>query len=103
MFKWLRLSGLLALLLAGGGCATSPRVATASSDDAVCHVCRYNNDLGCVCVHVKDSTPRLDYEGHTYFFCSEECRAEFAKRPVKYLPKTEAGSHHASREGNASN
>ena len=103
MFKWLSLSSVLALLLLAGGCATSPTVADASSNDAVCHVCRYNNDLACVCVHVKDSTPHLDYNGQTYYFCSEDCRAEFAKRPAKYLPKADAGAHHASRAGNVSN
>ena len=44
-----------------------------------------------------------DYNGQTYYFCSEDCREEFAKRPAKYLPKADAGAHHASRAGNVSN
>ena len=53
-----------------------------------CYVCRYNNDLPCVQVHVIDTTPRMIYQGRTYYFCSKNCLKDFAKNPKKYLPKT---------------
>lgn len=71
------------------GCATpSSDSALKSGPTETCHVCRYNNDLACVCVKLKDSTPRTEYQGATYYFCSEDCRAAFLKRPEKYLPKS---------------
>ena len=54
----------------------------------ICHACRYNNDLDCVCVKVKDTTPKTEYQGVTYYFCSEDCRAAFARNAAKYLPKS---------------
>ena len=78
-----------AVLLALAGCATPKNdVAQDSHPTATCHVCRYNNDLACVCVNVKDSTPRTEYQGATYYFCSDECRTAFLKRPAKYLSKS---------------
>jgi YHS domain-containing protein len=44
-----------------------------------CHVCRYNNDLACVCVKVDATTPREVYLGTTNYFCSEDCRTAFVK------------------------
>ncbi len=79
---------LLALPALLAGCVSSPEPAsTAGGPMATCHVCRYNRDLACVCVKVKDATPRTEYQGVTYYFCSEDCRAEFLKKPAKYLPK----------------
>ena len=70
------------------GCTTNNPVATGTKGPAaICHVCRYNNDLACVCVRVKDTTPHTEYNGHTYYFCSEDCRTAFLKKPVEYLPK----------------
>jgi YHS domain-containing protein len=47
-------------------------------------VCKANADLACVDVPVAASTPSYLYQGRTYHFCSEECRAAFAKDPGKY-------------------
>jgi YHS domain-containing protein len=70
------------------GCATSSHdTAQNSGPTDICHVCQYNNDLACVCVKVKDTTPRTEYQGMTYYFCSEDCRTAFAKNAAKYLPK----------------
>lgn len=88
LFQNVALAALLALV---AGCATASReTAQDGSSTSTCQVCRYHNDLACICVKVKDSTPRAEYHGTTYYFCSEECRADFLKRPDKYLPK--AGS-----------
>jgi len=67
------------------GCATQQ--ASSASDTrpmVTCSVCDYNNDLGCVCFHLKESTPRLTYEGKEYFFCSEDCYKAFQRQPSKY-------------------
>jgi len=77
-----------AILFLATGCATPPSTtADTAGPIATCHVCRYNNDLACVRVTVKESTPRLEYAGQTYYFCSEDCRAEFQGNAAKYLPK----------------
>ena len=78
-----------ALLAVVAGCATSSNDAAQSfGPTETCHVCKYNNDLACVCVKVKDTTPKTEYQGTTYYFCSEDCRAAFTKNAVKYLPKS---------------
>lgn len=80
---------ILTLLVVVAGCATSPKeTAQDSGQTATCYVCRYNNDLACLTVKVKDTTPRAEYQGRTYCFCSEDCRAAFISKPGKYLAKT---------------
>ena len=103
-----RLFGRVALLAAplafayAGGCAssnqsnsptTTPSPATAgavaaagSATDcrAECLVCKENADLACVDVKVKGDTPRAEYNGKSYYFCSDDCRREFLKHPEKY-------------------
>ena len=38
---------------------------------------------------VEATTPRTDYQGTTYYFCSKDCRVAFLKSPQKYLPKVQ--------------
>jgi YHS domain-containing protein len=81
---------LAALLGLAAGCATSsPEAAHSCCLTSTCYVCQYNHDLACVCVKVKDTTPKAEYQGKTYYFCSEECCAAFLKKPGKYLSKAE--------------
>ena len=88
MKHFLNLS-LVALLALVAGCATSSTdTAQGSGPTDICHVCKYNYDLACVCVKVKDTTPKTEYQGVTYYFCSEDCRAAFARNAAKYLPKS---------------
>ena len=64
-----------------------PTAITASADQpkhAECLVCKMNVDLACVDVDVEKSTPRVEYNGKTYYFCSDECKAKFEKNPEKY-------------------
>jgi YHS domain-containing protein len=69
-----------------GGCATrSVESAGGTGPVATCYVCKHNNDLACVRVHVKEGTPSCVCNGHTYYFCSEECCSTFQKSPAKYL------------------
>jgi YHS domain-containing protein len=41
--------------------------------------------------------PRMLYQGRTYYFCSEQDRAEFAKNPAKHVkaPAPQAAPTHA--------
>jgi len=67
------------------GCATQRPSSTAEARTMVtCYVCDYNNDLGCVCFRLKESTPRLTFEGKEYFFCSDDCYQAFQRKPAKY-------------------
>lgn len=85
--KMLRFFFALMMLGLVAGCATSSNETAKKGPTETCHVCRYNNDLSCVCVNVNASTPRTSYQGTNYFFCSDDCRKDFEKRPTKYLPK----------------
>jgi YHS domain-containing protein len=64
-------------------CETGPR--TVAAGHAECLVCKVNADLACVDVTVKGDTPRAEYLGKTYYFCSNECRDKFVKEPAKYV------------------
>jgi YHS domain-containing protein len=69
---------------------TQPVALSASQGTACkaeCLVCKKNADLACVDVQVDSETPAYVYNGKTYFFCSDECRSEFAKHPQKYIQK----------------
>jgi hypothetical protein len=62
---------MLTLLALVAGCATLPtETAQDSGPTATCHVCRCNNDLACLSVKVKETTPRTDYQGQTYYFAA---------------------------------
>ncbi|CAG1003182.1 hypothetical protein PHYC_03047 [Phycisphaerales bacterium] len=73
------------------GCESAPRGrggardAASAGDLPHCVVCEYNADLACLEVDVTAETPRTEYDGKTYYFCSEECRAAFQKKPHKYV------------------
>ena len=69
------------------GCASEQMSPTtqASAEHAECLVCKKNADLACIDVTVDKTTPKYMYDGHTYYFCSEECKNEFSKNPQKYL------------------
>jgi YHS domain-containing protein len=74
------------LVSIGGGCATDSMVAQDYGPKETCYVCRYNNDLACVHIHPTEKTAHAEYNGTTYYFCSEGCRDAFLKKPTKYLP-----------------
>jgi hypothetical protein len=81
-----RLRALVASTALGallGACAAS----TPAPDGpmAECPVCKHEGDLACLCVEIEPDTPRCECGGRTYYFCSEECRADFAERPERYV------------------
>jgi len=90
MIKYLFLS---CLLLAGcastgeNGSAAASASATTQASHSECLVCKKNADLACVDVTVDQNTPRYMYNGKTYYFCSNDCKQEFAKSPTKFLDK----------------
>lgn len=80
---------LIALICAGAlsGCGTAPQEnasAKPNTRHAECLVCKANADLACVDIPVDATTPTYSYDGKTYYFCSSECRNDFAKNPAKY-------------------
>jgi hypothetical protein len=75
----------LVLALVTTSCATVPERDPASGC-ANCPVCLHNADLACVCVKVGDDTPRVEWNGKTWYFCSEECRKAFLSDPKRFSP-----------------
>ena len=82
----LPLAGFLFLLvtLVPAGCRAGgpPRE---RGPTAECPVCAHEGDLACVCVEIEPDTPHCQCGGKTYYFCSDECRADFEKHPERYL------------------
>jgi len=70
-----------AAMLIAGCAAGSGRACDCGPE---CPVCRENADLACLHVKVTDQTPRAEYAGKTYYFCSPECRDAFLKNPQKF-------------------
>jgi Cu+-exporting ATPase len=40
-------------------------------------------------VDEESATTKLEYEGETFYFCSEECKTEFAEDPEGFLEEEE--------------
>lgn len=79
---------IIALLLAFvSGCVSNSASTCASMQPGhqECLVCKKNVDLACVDVKVDDKTPTAQYNGKTYYFCSDECHDQFVKNPEKYV------------------
>lgn len=84
--RWMIVFGsaaLAALLLACSACRSAP---ADPGPTAECPVCKHEGDLACLCVHIETDTPRCECNGETFYFCSEECRHDFAADPGRYLP-----------------
>lgn len=73
----------------GVGCAAtsspSPGQQASATMHGECLVCKKNADLACIDVAIDSKTPTAQYQGKTYFFCSDECHDEFVKHPAKYI------------------
>ncbi|MFN7973329.1 MAG: YHS domain-containing protein [Acidobacteriota bacterium] len=110
-----QLASLTLLFLFGAGCASGPHPRDARDVDpgphgdpgehanhehaattetgaahAKCQTCAFYRDLACIDVDVDAATPRLDYQGKTYYFCSEQCKTQFQKDPEKYVKHAKA-------------
>ena len=82
---------LLAALAAPAlsACRASASV-TIEVDDptrAHCPVCEAEGDLACLWVRIGTDTPSSTYQGRTYYFCSEQCKQDFDRKPAKYVPR----------------
>lgn len=84
LFRSALLAGLPCIL---AGCTAAGPCVDDGVPRAQCLVCRKNGDLACVCVKVLPDTPRTEYRGGTFYFCSEDCRRDFERDPQRYLPK----------------
>jgi hypothetical protein len=85
---------VLAAAIFGPACASHrPRVENSAIESAApaptvhaqCLVCKHEGDLACVDVKVRADTPRTEYGGRTYYFCSEQCRKQFEAAPMRYI------------------
>ncbi|MBK9099459.1 MAG: YHS domain-containing protein [bacterium] len=49
-------------------------------------------------MEIKDvfKAEKLDYQGKTYYFCSNDCKSKFQQSPEKYVKKDDEhmGHHH---------
>ena len=63
---------------------SAPVAAPADGRSAECPVCKHNGDLACLVVHLASDTPTCECAGRTYYFCSDECRADFVAHPERY-------------------
>jgi YHS domain-containing protein len=66
------------------GCATMETQQVSTGPHGECLVCKANADLACVDIPITAETPHADYNGKTYYFCSDDCRNTFLKNPAKY-------------------
>lgn len=67
--------------------ACRPVVPVACPGEAIDPVCAYCRDLACIVIPVTVDTPKVEYKGRTFYFCSDSCRDSFLAEPEKYLPK----------------
>ena len=74
----------LPILFLGCCAASPPPIAGVTAD---CPVCKHEGDLACVCVRIEPDTPRCECGGETYYFCSVECRDDFAADPEEFLER----------------
>lgn len=45
-------------------------------------------------VDPKTAAGQSDYEGKTYYFCSDDCKKQFDKDPKQYVNKDDEHAHH---------
>lgn len=84
---------LVVLASASAGCRSIGERTEAEASAvpvAECPVCAAEGDLACLRVKVRPDTPSAEYRGRTYWFCSDECKAEFLAHAAQY-----AGLHAA--------
>jgi len=71
------------------GCSLNENLGVQKEQVAECPVCKVNNDLGCMNVRVKGDTPKIEYNGRIFYFCSEECKKGFVKHPELYNQRSQ--------------
>ena len=78
------LLGILVAVLAGCNrplrSPGPPKPTTTQAAMAECLPCRGHK------IEVTATTPRVEYAGKTYYFCSDGCRDAFVANPAKYIP-----------------
>jgi YHS domain-containing protein len=86
--NWLAAPVICALVVIVGPACTSthsPAGTSVNCPHAQCPCCVRNGDLACIDLVIEPSTPSWQYEGTTYYFCSDDCRNAFVKDPRRYL------------------
>lgn len=46
-------------------------------------------------VDPKTAAGQSEYDGKTYYFCSDHCKKQFDKDPKRYVSKDDEHAHHA--------
>ena len=82
--KFLLLLSAAALAIPSCSAPAAPAVARPGEQIELCPVCAWRGDLACMDVVVDDQTPKADFDGRTWWFCSEECRERFVKDPARF-------------------
>lgn len=77
------ISTIVVFMLAS--CTALPPIPPDDAATAQCPVCRYDRDLACLNVVKLSSTPRMEYKGRNYFFCSDSCRDKCMGTPTKFI------------------
>ena len=74
---------LLALASASPACS-APRTHQLAPGHAECVVCASEGDLACLDVKIAADTPRTEWNGRSFYFCSDECRQRFEREPQRF-------------------
>jgi YHS domain-containing protein len=45
-------------------------------------------------IETKDAAGKSEFQGQSYYFCSEHCKKSFDKDPQKYVKPNEHSHHH---------
>jgi YHS domain-containing protein len=85
--RWLAAAALGVVMLGSVACtgAVPAETSAVQCRHAECPCCVHNGDLACVDVVIEPTTPSWEYQGITYYFCSEDCLNAFVKNPSKYV------------------
>lgn len=75
---------LLAAVCGLESCAQLPPPPSENAITAQCPVCRHRRDWSCLTVEKKPTAPHLTAGGKEYWFCSEDCKCDFAANPAKF-------------------
>jgi len=79
-----RFSTLVTLFLALSAvfAATAAIAATATATEAICPVCRVHEGE----TEAETVVASIDHDGHSFGFCSTDCRDRFLEAPASYVP-----------------
>jgi|GEM_PF-2714680 YHS domain-containing protein len=75
---------IISMSLTGLLSCSSPLDKPLTPGHARCSVCVTRGDWACVDVVMHDQTPRCEYDGQVWWFCSADCRTDFVNAPQRF-------------------